>query len=214
MSISLLFNHNKYVRGSVGLVTFDTMISEEHKFTSRVTYYPVESGTIVSDHILLQPDTVILNGVVSDTPLNILASYNRSIAAFQALLYLFYNRQVVTVVTGIQIYRNMAITTLDVPRTIQTGQTLNFNITLQRIIYADTVQVLTDPNNVFSGVQDSTPSDIVAENTNIPLLMNDPPFSLKDQASSRVSVGVQSLNSLPAAVLPNILGNLIVISGL
>lgn len=212
MVLSLIFG-KKYAQSSVGIVTFDTMVSEEHKFSSRVTYFPVENGTIVTDHIINQPDVVILSGLVTDTPLNIFATFNRSVAAFNALIQLHRNRQVVDVVTGIKIYRGMAITSLDVPRTIKTGQTLTFNIELQRIIFDDNIQVVLDQGNVFGGTQDTIPSAIVAENTNIPLLQNDPPFSLKDQASSLVNVGVQSLDNIPASILPNVLQNLPAIAG-
>src|SRR5271163_2844558 len=119
MGLSLIFGR-KYAQSSifslnVGIVTFDTMVQEEHRFTSRVTYFPVESGTIVSDHIINQPDVVTLSGLVTDTPLNIFSSFNRSIAAFNALIQLHERREIVHVVTGIKIYRNMAITSLDVP---------------------------------------------------------------------------------------------------
>lgn len=212
MVLSLIFGR-KYAQSKVGIVTFDTMVAEEHRFTSRVTAFPVENGTIVSDHIINNPDIVILSGLVSDTPLNIFAPFNRSVAAFNQLTQIHAQRQIVNVVTGIRIYRNMAITSLDVPRTIRTGQTLTFNIQLQRIIFDDTIQVLTDQGNVFGGVQDNTPRDIVAENTNIPIIQNDPPFSLKDQASSAINVGVQSLDSVPPSILPNVLDTVNIIAG-
>jgi len=209
MVLSLIFNANrKYAQSRVGIVSFDTMVSEEHKFSSRVTYFPVESGPIVSDHIINQPDIVMLSGLVTDTPLNILAQFNRSVAAFEALIQIHERRQVVDVVTGIKIYRNMAITSLDVPRTMKTGQTLTFHIQLQRIVFDNTVTRSLVNGNVFTGKIDNTPREIVAENTDIPLIKNDPPFSLKDQASSGINVGVQSLSLVPPAVLPNVLVNL------
>ena len=134
MVLSLIYG-KKYAQSSVGIVTFDTMVSEEHRFTSRVTYFPIESGPIVSDHIIKQPDVVILSGLISDTPLNIFAPFNRSVAAFNALIQMFERRQILDVITGIRVYKNMAITSLDVPRTVKTGQTLTFNIELQQINY-------------------------------------------------------------------------------
>ncbi len=219
MVLSLIYGR-KYAQSQINqigtginLISFDTMVSEEHRFTSRVTYYPVESGTIVSDHIINQPDIVILSGLISDTPLNIFALSNRSVAAFNTLIQLHERRQVVDIVTGIKVYKNMAITSIDVPRTIKTGQTLTFNIELQRIVFDDTIQVLRDQRNVFAGIQDVTPRAIVAENTNIPIIQNDPAFSLKDQATTATNVGVQSLASIPNAIIPNVLINLAAIAG-
>lgn len=213
MVLSLIYGTKKYAQSKVGTVTFDTMVTEEHRYSSRVTNYPVESGTIISDHIINEPDTVILSGLVTDTPLNILAGFNRSISAFNALIQIHEKRQVIDIVTGIKVYKNMAITSLDVPRSIKNGQSLTFNIQLQKIIFDDNVQVLLDQGSVAGGIKDNTPRAIVAENTNIPLLNYDPPFSLKDQASESINVGVQSLNSIPTAILPNILTNLAAIRG-
>lgn len=225
MVLSLIYGANrKYAQSQINmavegptlganLITFDTMVAEEHKFTSRVTYYPIERGTIVSDHIFNQPEMVMLSGLITDTPLNIFAAFNRSVAAFNTLIQIYERRQIVDVVTGIKVYRNMAITSLDVPRTVKTGQTLTFNIQLQKIRYDDEIQLAVSQGNVFGGVIDSTPRNIVAENTNIPFIQNDPPFSLKDQATSATNVGVQSLASIPAAVLPNVLFNLASIAG-
>jgi hypothetical protein len=213
MTLSLIYGR-KYAQSKVGVVTFDTMVQEEHKFSSRVTYFPVERGTIVSDHIINQPDIVILSGLVSDTPLTIFAPFNRSNAAFNALIEIHNRRQIIDVVTGIKLYRNMAITSLDVPRTIKTGQTLTFNIELQRIIFDDNDQIFINENNVFAGTLDNTPRDIIKDNSNIPNLQDDPPLSLKDQASTASNLGFQSLNSVPPAVVPNISINLARIFGL
>jgi hypothetical protein len=208
MVLSLLYG-KKYPKGQIqsqfGSVTFDTIVTEEHRYSSRVTHYPVEFGTVISDHIVKEPDVVVLSGVISDTPLNILAPFNRSVAAFNQLVELQARRVVVDVVTGIKVYTNMAIVLLDVPRTIKTGQTLTFNIELQKVIFDDTVQVELNAGNIFEGIQDNTPRAIVAENTNIPYVQNDPPYSLKDQASSLVNVGVQSLATVPTAMLPQVI---------
>jgi hypothetical protein len=217
MVLSLIYG-KKYAQSSinspdVGIVTFDTMVSEEHKYSSRVTYYPVEVGTIVSDHIIKQPDIVVLSGLVTDTPLTLFAPFNRSISAFNSLIAIFERRQIVNVVTGIKLYRNMAITSLDVPRTVKTGQTLTFNIELQRIIYDNEIQLPSDTGNVFNGVRDNTPRAIVSQGNNIPFIQNDPAYSLQDQASSQVSVGFQSLEFIPTSILPNVLQNLPLIAG-
>lgn len=208
MVLSLLYG-KKYPKSQVssnfGTVTFDTVTVEEHRYASRVTHYPVEFGTIISDHIIKEPDVVAISGIVSDTPLNIFPSFNRSVAAFNQLVELQSRRLPVTLVTGIKVYTNMAIILLDVPRNIKTGQTLTFNIEFQKIIFDDTIQIELNAGNIFEGVQDQTPRAIVAENTNIPIMQNDPPYSLKDQAESPVNVGVQSLATVPAAMLPQVL---------
>ena len=80
MVLSLLFG-KKYPSPKIGSIDLDVTIREEHRFASRVTNYPVEDGTIVSDHIINEPDIVVLVGLVTDTPLSIFAPFNRSIDA-------------------------------------------------------------------------------------------------------------------------------------
>lgn len=206
--IQKTINGENGVQSTIDLIVFDTMVAEEHKFSSRVTYFPIEDGRIVSDHIINQPDVVILSGLITDTPLNIFAPFDRSVAAFNTLIQLHERREVLDIVTGIKVYKNMAITSIDVPRTIKTGQTLTFNIELQKIVFDNTIERLNDPSNVFAGIQNFTPREIVAENANYPLIGNDPAFSLKDQATTSTNVGVQSLATVPPAVLPNVLVNL------
>lgn len=208
MALSLIYGNRKYAKGQIqsefGSITFDTMIQEEHKYSSRVTHYPVEFGTIISDHIIKQPDMIVLSGMISDTPLQLLAPFNRSVAAFNQLVLLQTRRVVVDVVTGIKVYTNMTITSLEVPRTIKTGQTLTFNIEMQKVIFDNTVQLELNAGNIAEGVQDNTPRAIVKDNAQIPFLQNDPPLSLKDQAQSQVNVGVQSLAIVPLAMLPQV----------
>jgi hypothetical protein len=221
MVLSLLYGKNKYAKTQVssnfGSVVFDTVTIEDHRYQARATQYPVEFGQgqlIISDHIFKQPEVVNISGIISDTPLSIFSTFNRSVAAFNQLVELFNRRLPVTLVTGIKVYTNMAIVTLDVPRNVKTGQTLTFNIEFQKIIFDDTVQVEINQGNVFEGVIDNTPRAIVAENTNIPVLQNDPPFSLKDQAESQVSVGVQSLATVPSAMLPQVLSTASILRGI
>jgi hypothetical protein len=204
MVLSLLFG-KKYPSPKVGSIDLDVTIREEHRFASRVTNYPVEDGTIISDHIINEPDIVILVGLVTDTPLSIFAPFNRSIDAFNRLIQLHQNRDVVTVVTGLKVYKNMAITTLDVPRDIRTGQSLTFTIELQRIVFDTSVRLLLDQGNIFGGIQTKIPRDTVASNANYPIIQNDPADSLKDQASSGINVGVQSLAPIPGNILPAVL---------
>src|ERR1700730_16403495 len=117
MVLSLLFG-KKYPSPKVGSIDLDVTIREEHRFASRVTNYPIEDGTILSDHIINEP---------------------------------------------------------------------------QRLVIDTSVRLQLDQGNVFGGVQNKIPRDIVASNANYPLIQNDPVNSLKDQASSGINVGVQSL---------------------
>lgn len=215
MVLSLIYGKffGKYEQMQVGTITFDNTISENYFYNSRVTSYPVERGTVVSDHIINLPDRIVLSGLITDTPLNILATFNRSISAFNLLVALHEKREVVSVQTGLKSYENMAIVSLEVPRTVKTGQTLTFNIELQRIIYSDVINVFNDPFNLQAGTSTTRSNQIIAENTNFPILQNDPAQSLKDQASSTFNFGTQTLDPIPAASAPNVNANKNAIQG-
>lgn len=203
MVLSILFQ-NKYAKTDVGGVFLDATLSEDHEYSSRVTNYPVEDGRSFSDHIINDPVRVSITGVVSDTPLAILSSFNRSIDAFNRLIQIHENKQRITVVTGIKIYTDMVMTSLSIPKNVATGQSLTFSIQLQKILLDNTVRYVENLDAPFNRPQEIISREQVAENKNYPFIQFDPAFSLKDQASSSVNAGIQDLLPIPNKVLPNI----------
>lgn len=51
------------------VIPIDAITSESFDFTSDITSHPVETDTDISDHVILKPRTLSLEGVVSETPL-------------------------------------------------------------------------------------------------------------------------------------------------
>lgn len=204
MVLSILFG-KKYAQSTIGGVVLDATLTEDHQYNARVTNYPVENGKIISDHIINEPETVQITGIVTDTPLAILSSFNRSINAFNRLIQIHNNRERVTVVTGIKVYTDMVMTSLQVPRNVQTGQSLTFIIDLQKIYLDSSVKLSLDPNDPFNKATDKIPREQVAEANKYPFLTSDPNTSLKDQASSAVNVGIQDLLPVSNKILPNVL---------
>lgn len=203
MVLATLFG-KRYDKGRVGVVELDVTLTENHTFNSRATNFPVETGGDVTDHIINDPDILTLSGIVSDTPLNIFSFFTRSIDAFNRLVDLHERRVPVTVVTGLKVYQNMVMTTLDVPRNINTGQSLTFNIVLQNIRLDSTTQLIRNSSTIFGGVQSNIPRETVNPNTNYPFLNTDPPDSLKDQASNGIDTGIQQLVPPPLSIAPRI----------
>lgn len=203
MVLSLLFG-KKYARTAVAGVVLDAVLTEDHAYNSRVTNYPIESGLIISDHIINEPDTLQITGVVSDTPLNFLAPFNNSINAFNTLVEIHNRRERITVVTGIKVYTDMVITSLQVPRNVQSGQSLTFVIDLQKVILDSSVRLTLNVNNPFNRVQEVVPREQVANADKYPFIQADPPTSLKDQASTGVDAGIQDLAPVPSIILPRI----------
>lgn len=207
MVLSLLFNR-KYAQSNVGGVFLDATLTEDHNYSSVVTNYPVESGRNISDHIYNEPITVQITGIVTDSPLSFLSSFNRSIDAFNRLILIHQRRERITVVTGIKVYPSMVMTNLQVPRNVNTGQSLTFSIQLQQMFTDNSVRTYLDPNDPFNRVQDKIPREIVADANKYPYYGADPTTSLKDQASSAVDIGIQDLQPIPNKILPNVLNGL------
>lgn len=217
MVLSVLFGR-KYPKTKVGTIEFDTSISEEHIYQARVTSFPVEgSGTgasNVSDHIYNSPTRVNISGIVSDTPINIFAARDRSVSVFNRLVEIHRKKELVTLVSGIKTYPNMALVSLVVPRDIKTGQSLTFNMEFQEVVYSNQIAITTTPINVLNVTQESIQRDQVADNGLYPAaISSDPVDSLKDQSSSSINLGLQSLKNIPAASQPNVIANAAIING-
>lgn len=51
------------------VLQFDACINEQHGRDAQVTTNPIEDGSVISDHVVVQPLGLSLTGIVSDTPL-------------------------------------------------------------------------------------------------------------------------------------------------
>lgn len=207
MTIALLFN-NRYAKSKIGNVFLDATLSETHETTSTVTSFPVEDGSFISDYVINNPETLVISGLVTDTPLNILSGFNRSITSYNELLRLQNNKQLVTVVTGIKVYTNMIMTSISVPRDAQTGRSLTFNINFQKLILDNSTTTYLNENDPFAKPQDVINRDQVAESEKYPFLENDPPLSLKDQSQSTIQIGIQNLQPVNTIIQNDLLSNI------
>lgn len=201
--ISILFGR-KYSQTRIATVLMDATISEDYQYTSRATNFPIEIGSQISDHIIKDPLRVSISGIVSDTPLSLLARSNRSIDAFNRLIRIYETREVVTVITGIKVYTNMCMTQLNVPRNVNSGQSLVFNLEFQQLKIDSSVRLQLRENDPFGGVIDTIPREIVADADKYPFHGGDPVTSLKDQASSPVDIGIQDLQPIPPSIAPRV----------
>lgn len=67
--LSLIFR--KPQKAQIGVMQLDASLNETHSRVATVTNNPIEDGSLISDHITLEPIKLVLQGVVSDTPLNL-----------------------------------------------------------------------------------------------------------------------------------------------
>jgi hypothetical protein len=143
-------------RTKIGAIELDASISESHSGTVQATAHQVERGAKITDHLRPEPDILTIEGLVTNTPIN-LTQQTRAVSfggveftttatapaiygvpgyaeeAFAKLQALKNAGELVTVVTAIKTYEDMALTSLQVPRDRSTGDALRFSATFQQI---------------------------------------------------------------------------------
>jgi hypothetical protein len=204
MTISLLFG-KKYTKSKIGSVFLDATLLETHESTSVATSFPIEDGSFISDYIINNPETLQITGLVTDTPLSFFSGFNRSITAFNELLRAQKNKELLNVVTGVKIYENMVLTSINVPRDSQTGSSLTFNISLQKVILDNSTTLNLNQNDPFNRVGTVINRDQVADSKNYPFIQSDPALSLQDQAQSTIQIGIQNLQPVNSAISDSLL---------
>lgn len=144
METSLLLRNytpEKLVQTQIAELMLDASLEETSSMKSKVTKYPVENGAVVTDHIVNEPIEFTIKGFVSNHPiipsdtvsLNTVHVLKRATAAYFDLLSIREKRQPVTIVTGLNVYRNMAMESLEIPRSAQTGDSLEFTASFTQI---------------------------------------------------------------------------------
>ena len=144
--LGIIFQQGK---ASIGGLVIDATLRETHISSSDITENPVEEGAKITDHVQNKPDELIMEGVISDSPLgfpilgNIINIVNtvttlfgqssRSQDGYNKLRELKTKRVPFTVITGLKRYENMVIKDLNIDRTATTGKSINFRAVIKEI---------------------------------------------------------------------------------
>ena len=119
----------------LGNLELDASLEEGHEWTAEATSNPVEEGSPATDHVIENADKIRLRGVVSDSPMvlsstvpDILGTLvgSRAQDAFDLLRAIIKKREPVTVYTKHRIYPDMVLTAVNIPRTPQDGEAIEF----------------------------------------------------------------------------------------
>ena len=127
----------------------------DHQKTVTVTPYPIESGGSLTDNAVVEPDVLTLRSYVSDllisenTALNVPAN-SRAAAAWGIISEMFERREPLTVVTRLQQYDNMLITSLRSRQDEETGNALVFTMRLEEVLFSET-RLVRFPPSALSG---------------------------------------------------------------
>ncbi len=141
-------------KGKIHNITLDAELTENHNFASQVTRYPVENGADISDHISIEPESVSIEGIITDSPIGGGNAEGRYLKTFDDLEQLWRKQDVVDVVTHLKVYQDMAIRSLSIPRDNKTGQALRFTADLQKVVKANRQEVMIPEGNLAPVVAD------------------------------------------------------------
>jgi len=127
----------------IGAVELDVSIDETHTAANEITQHPIEKGADITDHIRRQPNRLSIRGLVTDHPLIWMGALrnDRSIEAYEKVLEILNNAELITVVTTLRQYENMALESVEVPRNSSLGYAVEMNLSFREVLTAE----VTDP---------------------------------------------------------------------
>ena len=148
--INLLFGNAQ--NGRIGVINLDAVLTEQHSRTSTISSHPVEGGAQVTDHIISEPAEVTIDGIVTNTPIYILASLtapspiegspspveDRVGAAYDEIKRIHQQSELIEIVTALETYSDMAINSLTITRDVTTGNVLSLSITAREVTLVTT----------------------------------------------------------------------------
>lgn len=128
----------------------DATISEDHQHEWDWTDHPVEDGLAVSDHVVRMPDMVELEGVVTDTPYSrhispTDSSLDRAREAYRRLVDIADRGQLLTITTGVTVYRDMAIVAIGTSRDASSGAAIYPRVSLKKVRLVNSVTIPVPP---------------------------------------------------------------------
>ena len=138
---------------SVGEISLDLILTETHSLNAVVTQHPVQDGSTISDHITILPRSGTMRVLVSNFSLSTAegdarAAWdeiyaqgeaaqktlpNRAEKAWKKLKDLVKTRELVKVVTSLEVYEDVALTRVETTRDGDTGDALEIDIDYEQV---------------------------------------------------------------------------------
>lgn len=109
--------------GDSGTVEFDAVTSESVEMANRVTFFAVEDGQDVADHVSLEPETMPISGVI----------VGDDAAQRLNILRQFRNRKEIVTYVGRNAFGTGVIESLTTRHNARTRNGFEFDLTLRRV---------------------------------------------------------------------------------
>lgn len=137
---------NPGVSSSVGAISFDLVLSESHSMTTSVCSHPVQGNEAITDHLQPQPLTGSVKVLVTNYSLHdgkggerysSSSSFdiynNRALDAYKMFKKIQAARVLVTMVTSLEVYKDVAIVSVSAPKDESSGDAITFDIEFKQI---------------------------------------------------------------------------------
>jgi hypothetical protein len=149
---------------SIGGFEIDAFLVESYNFSNSLTSLAVEEGSNISDHVVEEPDTLDIEAFIGAAKFETYTGEipddlskveipedpkTRIRQAYHELLRLKRSRQPVDVVTGLDTFTNMVITSLNISRDAENGADLPFSMSFQKIdtVKSEETQISVSPSS-------------------------------------------------------------------
>jgi hypothetical protein len=134
-------------KARLGEIVVDAFLNETHTFSSEITEHPIEGGGTLVDHIHEMPFCLSIDGIISNTPMNLVGltafetatrylngdNNDFALVAFEKIEELFKKREPITIATSLKTYHKMVLENLSVERGGGAQESLRFSCTARQI---------------------------------------------------------------------------------
>lgn len=141
---------------SLGGIKLDAILTETHDNRFRLTKNPIELGADTTDNVVIEPKTVTISTIVTDTPIGLAAlgqivdnvtglfgtasdeNITRSAAAYNSIIALAETREPLELQTNLKLYGNMVITGVSTTQNKDSSRAVNMIIKLEEVLIVET----------------------------------------------------------------------------
>ena len=122
---------------SINDLEFDALIDQERTLEATIPEYAVEAGFAVSDSIILSAETLTMTLYVTNTPVTWAGRFgsggDRVNDVESRLEEMYFSRELVKVITSDKTYKDMAIESISIRKTLETGYSREIPIVLRKV---------------------------------------------------------------------------------
>jgi hypothetical protein len=129
--VAVLDTHNLFARKKIGFLELDAVLNETITLSNTITSSPIETGERITDHIYNEPLELSLDCIVSESdPLRAAEGQKRTtrMEAYETLRDIWQSKTPIDVVAGYEVYTNMLVSSISIPRTNTDGDSIRFTV--------------------------------------------------------------------------------------